>query len=118
MYVRLQNLSSLVCPVTSQGRCGTIDDLATIPFHLVLFSAAKSIAVHSLILSSQLFFHLPLVLFTFTMPCGIVYAKPEDLETWPKHLHFRFLTMIRSSSYSPMAARISLRISLILWALY
>ena len=26
------------------------------------------------------------------MPCRIVFAKPEDLETWPNHLSFRFLT--------------------------
>ena len=51
---------------------GTTDEFATIPFHLVLFSAAlvelaKSIPVHSLILSSHLFFCLPLFLFPFTV---------------------------------------------------
>ena len=69
------------------------------PFHLDLFSAAlvelaKSIPVHSLILSSHLFFCLPLFLFPFTVPCRIVFAKPEDLETWPNHLSFRFLTRV------------------------
>ena len=29
--------------------------------------------------------HGPLVLFPFTEPCWIVFAKPEDLETWPNH---------------------------------
>ena len=48
-------------------------------FHLVLFSAdldelAKSIPVHSLILSSYLFFCLPLLLFPFIVPCRIVFA--------------------------------------------
>ena len=38
------------------------------------------------------------------MPCRIVFAKPEDLETWPNHPSFRFLTKVRSSSYSSMAA--------------
>ena len=38
------------------------------------------------------------------MPYRIVSAKPEDIETWPNHLSFRFLTRVRSSSYSPMAA--------------
>ena len=59
------------------------------PFHLVLFSAAlrlveltKSIPVHSLILSSHLFFWLPLLIFPFTVPCRIGFAKPKDLETW------------------------------------
>ena len=43
-----------------EGRRGTTDEFATTPLHLVLFSAAlvklaKSIPVHSLILSSHLF---------------------------------------------------------------
>ena len=93
-------------PITLGGRRGTTDEFATIPFHLDLFSAAlvklaKSIPVHSLILTSHLFFCLPLFLFPFTVPCRFVFAKPEDLETWPNHLSFRFLTRVRSSSYSP-----------------
>ena len=84
-----------------------------VPFHFDLFSAAlvelaKSIPVHSLILSSHLFFCLPLFPFPFTVPCRIVFAEPEDLETWPNHLSFRFLTRVRSLSYSPMAAWIFL----------
>ena len=111
-------------PITLGGRRGTTDEFATIPFHLVMFSAAlvelaKPIPVHSLILSSHLFFCLPLFLFPFTVPCRIVFAKPEDLETWPNHLSFRFLTRVRSSSYSPMAAWIFLRTSsLVTWSLY
>ena len=117
-------LSILFYPITLGGHRGTTDDFATIPFHLDLFSAAlvelaKSIPVHSLILSSHLFFCLPLFLFPFTVPCRIVFAKPEDLETWPNHLSFRFLTRVRSSSYSPMAALIFLRTSsLVTWSLY
>ena len=108
--------SILFYPITLEGRRGTTDEFATIPFHLDLFSAAlvelaKSIPVHSLILSSHLFFCLPLFLFPFTVPCRIVFAKPEDLETWPNHLSFRFLTRVRRSSYSPMAAWIFLRTS-------
>ena len=116
--------SILFYPITLGGRRGTTDEFATIPFHLDLFSAAlvelaKSIPVHSLILSSHLFFCLPLFLFPFTVPCRIVFAKPEDLETWPNHLSFRFLTRVRSSSYSPMAAWIFLRTSsLVTWSLY
>ena len=57
--------SILFYPITSGGRRGTTDEFATIPFHLDLFSAAlvelaQSIPVHSLILSSHLFFCLPL----------------------------------------------------------
>ena len=101
--------SILFYPTTLEGRRGTTDEFATIPFHLVLFSAAlvelaKSIPVHSLILSSHLFFCLPLFLFPFSVPCRIVFAKPEDLETWPNYLSFRFLTRSRISLYSPMAA--------------
>ena len=94
--------SILFYPIALGGRRGTTDEFATIPFHLVLFSAAlvelaKSIPVHSLILSSHLFFCLPLFLFPSTVPCRIVFAKPESLETWPNHLSFRFLTRVRSS---------------------
>ena len=112
--------------ITLEGRRGTTDEFATIPFHLVLFSAVlvelakkKIIPVHSLILSSHLFFCLSLFLFPFTVPCRIVFARPEDLETWPNHLIFRFLTRVRSSSYSPMAVWIFLRTSsLVSWSLY
>ena len=82
-------------------------------------SCAKSISVHSLILSSHLFFYLPFLLFHCTGPCRIVFAKPEDTETCPNHLSFRFLTKVRSSSYFPMAAWIFLRTSsLMTWSLY
>ena len=123
-YLSLCYSILLFYPITLGGRRGTTDEFATIPFHLDLFSAAlvelaKSIPVHSLILSSHLFFCLPLFLFPFTVPCRIVFAKPEDLETWPNHLSFRFLTRVRRSSYSPMAAWIFLRTSsLVTWSLY
>ena len=94
MYLLLAGqISILFYPITLEGRRGTTDEFATIHFHLDLFSAdldelAKSIPVHSLILSSHLFFCLPLFLFPFTVPCWIVFAKPEDLETWPTILAF------------------------------
>ena len=99
--LKIRSNSILFYPITLEGRRGFTDEFATIPFHLDLFSAAlvelaKSIPVHSLILSSHLFFCLPLFLFPFTVPCRIVFAKPEDLETWPNHLSFRFLTRVRS----------------------
>ena len=124
MTIIIKIHSILFYPITLEGRRGTTDEFATIPFHLNLFSAAlvelaKSIPVHSLILSSHLFFCLPLFLFPFIVPCRIVFAKPEDLETWPNHLSFRFLTRVRSSSYSPMAAWNFLRTSsLVTWSLY
>ena len=101
---RRQNLlDHLACHhlISSQslnlGGCrGTIDDVATIPFHPSLSSAAlrespKPIPVHSLMLSSHLFFCLPFLLAPFTVPCRIVFAMPEDLEMWPYHLSFHFL---------------------------
>ena len=106
----------LFYPITLEGHRGTTDEFATISFHLVLFSAAlvelaKSIPAHSLILSSHRFFCLPLFVFSLTAPCRIVFAKPEDLDTWPNYLSLCFLTRIRSSSYSPMATWIFLQTS-------
>ena len=81
------------------GRRGT--NVATIPFHPSMSSAAlrespNPIHVHSLTLSSNLFFCLPLLLTPFIVPCRI--AMPEDLEMWPYHLSFHFFTMVRRSS--------------------
>ena len=122
-YIHYNSYSILFYPIILESHWGTADEFATIPFHLVLFSAAlvelaKSSPVHSLILSSHLFFNLPFLLFPFTMPCRIVFVKPEDLETWPNHLSFPFLTRVRSSSYSPKAAWIFLQnSSMITWSL-
>ena len=101
---------------TMEGCLGTTDEFATIPFHLVLFSAAlvelaKSIPVHSLILSSHLFLCLPLF-FPFTVPSRIVIAKPE---MWPNHLCFHFLTRVRNLLYSPMAVWIFIVTSSLLY---
>ena len=73
--------SILFYPITLEGRRGTTDEFATIPFHLDLFSAAlvelaKSIPVHSLILSSHIFFCLPLFLFPFTVNRIVRYNRP------------------------------------------
>ena len=98
------------------GRRGTTDDAATIPFHPSLSSAAlrespNPIPVHSLMLSSHLFFCLPLLLAPFTVPCRIVFTMQEDLEMWSNHLSFRFFTMVRRSSCTPIALWILLRTS-------
>ena len=106
------------------GGCrGTIDDVATIPFHPSLSTAAirespNPIPIHSLMLSSHLFFCLPLLLAPFTVPCRTVFTMPEDLEMWPYHLSFLFLTMVRRSSCIPIAFWILLRTSsLVTWSL-
>ena len=105
------------------GRRGTTDDIATIPFHpslsfVVLKESPNPIYVHFLILSSHLFFCLPLLLTPFTVPCRIVFAMPEDLEMWSYHLSFLFFTMVRRSSYTPIAFWILLRTSsFVTWSL-
>ena len=105
-YILVRVTSHFFLCITLQGRRSTTDDLTITCFQLVLSSAvlvelAKFIPVQSWILSSHLFFCLPL-LFPFTVPCRIAFTKSEDPETWPNHLRFGFLTMVRSSSYSPM----------------
>ena len=67
------------------GSRGPIDDAATIPFHPSLSSTAlreshNCMSVHSMMLSSHLFFCLPRLLAPFTVPCKIVFAMPQDLE--------------------------------------
>ena len=75
-------------------RRGITDDFATIPFHHsmslgALRESPNSVPVHSLMLSSHLFFCLPLLLASFTVPCRTVFAMPEDLEMWQYHRSFR-----------------------------
>ena len=67
--------------------------------------------LHSLMLSSHLFFYLPLLLAPFIDLCRIVFAMPKDFEMWPYHLSFRFLTIVRRSSCTPIAFRNLLRTS-------
>ena len=81
---RKQTLFSILS--NNLGCRGTTDKFATIPFHLVLFSAAlvelaKSIPVYSSILCSHFFFCLPGFLFPFIVSCKTVFVRPEDLET-------------------------------------
>ena len=61
--VKVIERTILFYPITLGGRRGATDEFATIPFHLDLFSAAlvelaKSIPVHSLILSSHRLFKI------------------------------------------------------------
>ena len=64
-----------------------------------------------LMLSSHLFFCLPLILAPFTVTCRIVFAMPKDLEMWPNHLSFRFFTMVGRSSCTKTGFWILLRTS-------
>ena len=116
-------ISSHLSPLTLEVVEGTTDDVATIPFHPSLSSAAlrespNPISIHSLMLSSHLFSCLPLLLAPFSVPCRTVFAMPEDLEMWPYHLSFRFFTMVRRSSCIRIAFWIVLQTSsFITWSL-
>ena len=96
------------------GHQGTTDDVAKIPFHPSLSSAAlrespNPIPIHSLMLSHL--FSCLLLLVPFTGPCRIVFDMPEGLEMWPYHPSFLFFTMVRGSSCTPVAFWILLRTS-------
>ena len=84
-------------------RWGTKDDRATTVLHSSLSSAFRRASpnfnpVHSVMLSSHLFFCLPLLLPPCTVPCRIIFASPVDLVLCPYHLSFRFFTVVRRSS--------------------
>ena len=102
--------------MTSGGRRGAITDLLTTSRHPfrsfdTLRDSAARRQVQSLILSSHLFLWPPLLLPPLTVPCMIVFERPEDLETWPYHFSFLLLTVVSKSSYGPMARSILLRTS-------
>ena len=83
-------------------RWGTME-LETLSLHLILFSASLRALqnfnpVHSEILFSQRFFCRPLLLPPCTVPCKIVLASPDDLDTCPNHFNLRFFTVVKISS--------------------
>ena len=103
-------------PMTSGGRRGAITELLTTSRHPfrsfdTLRDSAARRQVQSLILSSHRFLWPPLLLPPLTVPCMIVFERPEDLETWPYHFSFLLLTVVSKSSYGPMARSILLRTS-------
>ena len=85
LYWLISHLSSHLT-LNCEGRWGTTDDFATSFLHFPLFSTAlwdfpNSRPVHSLMLSSHLFLCLPFLLPTFTVPCMMVLARPDERET-------------------------------------
>ena len=119
-YLRILSHLSLKC----EGRWGTTDDFTTSFLHFSLFSTAlwdlpNSRRVHSLMLSCHLFLCLPCLLPHFKAPCKMVLARPDEQETWPYHCSLRLFTMVRRSSYGPIACWILARTSsLVKWSLY
>ena len=99
-------------------------DLATLSLHLILFSASLRALhnfkpVHSEILLSQRFFCGPLLLPLCTVPYEIVLASTADLDTCLNHFNLHLFTMVKISSWGPMACLILyLTASLVMWSLY
>ena len=88
-------------------------------FSTALWDFANSRPVHSLMLSSHLFFCLPCFLPPFTVPCKMVLARPDGREICPHHCSLRLFTMVRRSSCRPIACWILARTSsLVTWSLY
>ena len=109
-------LPCLAYPVVSVDRWSTIDDLATSSLHssrlsTFLMAVLSVNHVHSGMLSSHLFFCLPRLLPPWTVPCLMVLTSPDDLVMWPYHLSLRCLTVVRRSSWGPMACRVLFRTS-------
>ena len=50
-------------------------------FSTAVWDSANSLPVHSVMLSSYLFFRLPCLLPPFTVPCKMVWARPDERET-------------------------------------
>ena len=105
-------------------RWGTTVDFTTSFLHSSRFSAFRSAMfhwrpVHSLMLSSHRFLCLPLRLPPWTVPCRIVLASPDDRVTCPYHFSLRLFTVVKRSSYGPMAFPIlAFTSSLVMWSLY
>ena len=65
------------------------------------------------------FFYLPWFLPSFTVPCNVVLATPDEREKCPHHCNLRLFTMVRRSSCGPIACCILARMSsLVTWSLY
>ena len=98
-------------PVVLVDRWGATDDLATSSLHsshlsVFLMAASSVMPVHSGVLSSHLFFCLPVLLLPCTVPCRIVLASPEDLVMCPYHFSLRRFTVVKRSSWGPMAKKL------------
>ena len=73
----------------------------------------------SLMLSSHLFLCLPCLLSSFTVPCKMVLARPDELETWPYRCSLRLFLIVRRSSCGPVACWILAQTSsFVTWFLY
>ena len=88
-------------------------------FSTALWDLANSRPVHSLMLSSHLFFCLPRLLSPFTVSSKMTLARPDERETYPYHFSFHLFTMVRRSSCGSIACWILAQSSsLVTWSLY
>ena len=76
----------IISPLTARVVGGTTDDFGTSFLHFSLFSTAlwdlpNSRPVHSLMLSSHHFLCPPCLLPPFTVPCKMVFDRPDERGT-------------------------------------
>ena len=76
-----------------------LQPVSSIFLSTALWDLANSRPVHSLMLSSHLFFCLPCLPPPFTEPCKMFLARPDERETFPYHSSLRLFTMVRRSSW-------------------
>ena len=84
-----------------QGHRGITADIGDnlLPSLTVFGCSLTAVEVHSLMLSSHLFFCLPLYRFPGTVPCTIFLQRPLNLITCPNHRNFLFLTVVNLCKY-------------------
>ena len=88
-------------------------------FSTAILDLANSRPVHSLMLSSLLFFCLPCGLPPFDVHCKMALARPDERETCPYHFSLRLFTTVRRSSCGQIACWILARTSsLVTWSLH
>ena len=83
-------------------------------FSTALWDLANSRPVHSLMLSSHVFFCLSCRLAPLIVPCKMVLARPNEQETCPYHCSLRLFKIVRRSC-GPIVCWTS---SLVAWSLY
>ena len=108
-YVQKENnFFTFTCSSTARVVWGTTDGFTTSFLHFSLFftalwDVASSRPVHSLMLSSHLFFCLPCLLPPFTVPHEMGLARPDERETCTYHCSWRLFTTVRRLSCSLIA---------------
>ena len=77
-------------------------DVATLSLNFILFSASLTASQNFnlvyLAISPNAYLCRPLLLPPCTVPCKIVLASSDDLDTCPNHFNLRFFTEVKISS--------------------